>query len=326
MTEDQLVNSDAEAEGTTQQTTELSSKFPTKIVAIAIVAGALLVGVVLGYLRATSIERIKVTAPSPIPQPVVTDTQSLTAYAFGATKVGNFTFAPPAGYLYGAKFDHTTAESKVTPISVSVSTIDTANECSGKASGIHGLFTHRFYPDESPDSTPFFAVTAWNNDTIDFNDQNGSEVAGYRENFDQYLKRLSALESYAISQNILGNAERFDSSGGGCSVGMYYPILVTKVNQNKFDAAYYVEAITGNDMYNAPEKSVFLRDGNDWMIVTEGQPQPADFSPWEVCSSRTYSSSSDEISCIGQAWRENHSDDTANQAWISLIMTMISKP
>lgn len=273
--------------------------------------------------------------------PVVTVTES--PYEMEGTEImrygmiqpmhlGNFVFNPTKDYLYPV------VPLSLAPLQISVSKIIAADpdQCT-KINNVTNWGSYRYLPNVKPGFSPSFGITTWNEKEVTFIDDAGADHPEHKAKYQEYIKELGLLSQYTdqqkLYQEVFQDNSQFSLSPGlvGCGGGWSYPLFISKVDQNTFDEVYYVEKNVGNgDIEKPPRRSLYIRDGDDWLLVGEDihyEMQNKETVDFSACydTERIQNGRRTKLECVEKIWSEKYRSESENQAWIISILGMISK-
>ncbi|MCH7730547.1 hypothetical protein IID21_03410 [Patescibacteria group bacterium] len=259
-------------------------------------------------------------------------------------QIGNFELKIDRGYVYldsvisGA---NRVSQSQAYPA-------EEAEYCLSLVGGVHRLLLERKYPSlERPvfGGNPLLTFKYWNpNKLVYLDSQAETEIKDRLENFinlfsytdsGELLEKVVSLagsdysaNKYLTYQGRLLNP--WSGTGvGGCGGGFSYPILIKKINSQKYNKVFFAETFEGNEPSNPnmPIKKLLINKGESWLLITE-QRKGEDFTKFQEQAGQITSCPQAQLGewlrCNEQLWRENFRDENTNQQWIERILSFVT--
>lgn len=217
-----------------------------------------------------------------------------------------------------------------------ISTIDDKkvyeNSFCSAVSGIHNLSLYKYIvprPKLYGYWKNVISLKSWNSNLLKFANE---KVKTY------YLKEMEAftnLEKYADNEKFIdlvldnpniGITVRPWMYGDGCGGWASIPIYSTKIIQNEYDTALYVEALEHQEvpLTSQPVRFLIVRKNNDWIIVeADGDINKQAFSA-DVENCKNIKDNTGQYKCVGKIYLTKYQNKDKNIAWVKKNLEAIN--
>ena len=233
-------------------------------------------------------------------------------------QVGNYTITIPKNYIYES--DYTESRG----YGLSTTKLDPKYNQIG---GVHSLFLNKKIAGLSQELSPTFTAYSWNNDLLEYSNDNTKKL------FTDWAKQLVNLNKYQ-DINLLSETVSLDiydakayhepnvyfSNFISYSKIFSYPILIRKIDTEKFDLVYYVEVFEGNGDLGSATKKLIINNQSDFLFISEGSAN-YNFLDQEHC--RIILDRAKLFTCVKDVWEEKYRNEEEVAKWINDLIASI---